>query len=338
MDAASQCRWQFRLSSEKRWEWLPESTCAAINAAASQGKRAISAFDASLGEIDVDLRRDKLVVNGSMFADIRGVPTWWGEDANLASGILVACQDAEHGTQVLLGVENRPWWPEKQAGPFWGFVEPTDPDLPSAMAREAFEETLGVLGSEDEVRVCLQSDTHSVAVCQSPWHQGPDGGLEILRLVSLGQLLQRERTAIRQSFQHRRSRALAAAVAATALSATGAPSSPASHLEVEELQWTSAMSLCGSLQDGEIPSIGKGRRPLRGFVAELLQEGLRWPGGQRFRDFCNGNSEVLQPMPHFRALLPRLIAESGRIAFAFTPGRSPRELRVTHLCSSRRAK
>ena len=248
MDSNSQCRWQFRHASEQRWEWLPYTIGEALTAAANDGKQLETIFDPSIGEINVDLSLKKIVSGTSgITGDVRSVPSWWGEDANLAAGILVAC-DAEDGVQVLFGVEDRPWWPEKQAGPFWGFVEPTDQDLPSAMAREAVEETLGVLGSQDDICACLRSDTHSVPVCLSPWHEAPGapgGRLEILRLVNLGSLNQRERKAVQQSFRHRRSLALAAASAA-ALS--GVQASPASHLEVEELHWTSAISLFETLQ------------------------------------------------------------------------------------------
>lgn len=347
MNCAPQSRWQFRCASEKRWEWLPDAICNTLTAAANEGMRIETIFHPLLGEFSVDLKLQKTAsgING----EVRCVPGWWGEDANLAAGILVACEDLEgshgpggscdSGVQVLFGVEDRPWWTEKQAGPFWGFVEQTDPDLPSAMAREAAEETLGILGSEDEICGCLRSDDHSTTVCRSPWHQGPDGpGLEILRIVNLGSLTRRERKAIQQSFRYRRSLAVAAAAtAATAMqsAAQGVPGapvdpvSPASHLEVEELQWTSANSLFGSLQDGRTPLIGRNKRPLRGFVTELLQEGLRWHGGERFREFCTRSPEVLQPMPHFRALLPRLISESSRIAFV-----QPRCNQVSHLPSA----
>lgn len=346
MDCAPESRWQFRYASEKRWEYLPDASCNALTAAADEGKRIETIFHPLLGEVSVDLKLQKTVsgING----EVRCVPGWWGEDANLAAGILVACEDPKGSrgpggsggcVQVLLGVEDRPWWAEKQAGPFWGFVEQTDPDLPAAMAREAAEETLGVLGSEDEICGCLRSDEHSTTVCRSPWHHGPDGpGLEILRIVNLGSLTRKERKAVQQSFRYRRTLAVAAATAMQSAaqgvpSAPVAPVSPASHLEVEELQWTSANSLFGSLQDGRTPLIGRDKRPLRGFVTELLQEGLRWHGGERFREFCTRSPEVLQPMPHFRALIPRLISESSRIAFV-----QPRGNRVvSHLRSAVRA-
>jgi len=262
MDCAPESRWQFRYASEKRWEYLPDASCNALTAAADEGKRIETIFHPLLGEVSVDLKLQKTVsgING----EVRCVPGWWGEDANLAAGILVACEDPKGSrgpggsggcVQVLLGVEDRPWWAEKQAGPFWGFVEQTDPDLPAAMAREAAEETLGVLGSEDEICGCLRSDEHSTTVCRSPWHHGPDGpGLEILRIVNLGSLTRKERKAVQQSFRYRRTLAVAAATAMQSAaqgvpSAPVAPVSPASHLEVEELQWTSANSLFGSLQE-----------------------------------------------------------------------------------------
>lgn len=174
-------------------------------------------------------------------------PKWWGEDANLAAGVLVACEDGEAGARVLLGIEDRPWWPQKQAGPFWGFVEPTDADFPSAMAREATEETLDVLGGEAELRSCLQSDIYSAPVCCSPWHKGPNGeGLQVLRLVSLGSLKKQEQRAVQRSFLNRRSRAL---VIATATVAHGCSQrTPPPHLEVEELHWCDAFPLLQSLE------------------------------------------------------------------------------------------
>ena len=173
---------------------------------------------------------------------------WWGEDANLAAGVLVACED-DIGPRLLLGIENRPWWPQKQAGPFWGFVEPTDVDLPSAMAREAVEESLEVLGREAELHSSLKSGNFSAPVCCSPWHKGPNGQpLEVLRLVSLGSLTKAEQRAVQQCFQNRRSRALTIAAAVAASAAQGLSKAPAPHLEVEELQWTDAIPFLESVE------------------------------------------------------------------------------------------
>eukprot|EP00913_Durusdinium_trenchii_P001452 g1345.t1 len=224
----------------------------------------------SLG-LEVQLSTMSVILDGGTYGQVRKAPKWWGEDANLAAGVLVACEDGEAGARVLLGIEDRPWWPQKQAGPFWGFVEPTDADFPSAMAREATEETLDVLGGEAELRSCLQSDIYSAPVCCSPWHKGPNGeGLQVLRLVSLGSLKKQEQRAVQRSFLNRRSRAL---VIATATVAHGCSQrTPPPHLEVEELHWCDAFPLLQSLEAGQPTRIGTAQRPLRGFVAELLQE------------------------------------------------------------------
>ena len=278
---SAESRWQYRVAPEKRWEWLPQETCECLSATGDVVTHPL------LGRVD---KVSKSFSTGNLFGEIREVPRWWGSDANLAAGVLAACRDEDDETQILLGIEDRPWWPTQQAGPFWGFVEPSDMDLPSAMAREAVEESMSILGTEQELKSCLSSELSNAPVCSSPWH--PDDFV-VLRMVSLGTLDSTQRGALVGSFRRRRLSALALGAAL------------ASHLEVEELQWSKASPLLDSIEEGRRPLIGKAQRPLRGFVAELLQEvrgrtgmtdlvgqGLRSRHGRRFRDFCRGNAEV----------------------------------------------
>lgn len=216
------------------------------------------------------------------------VPGWWGGDANLATGVLAACRDEDGEAQLLLGIEDRPWWPTPQAGPFWGFVEPSDVDLPSAMAREAAEESMGILGTEKELTTCLSSE-RSAAVCSSPWY--PESQV-VLRLVSLGILDSAQRRAVVEGFRRRR-------LSALALGAT-----LAAHLEVEELQWSKASPLLDSIEVGRSPLIGKARRPLRGFVAELLRE----VSGARA---CQGEFNVIRSCDLFLSLFLSFLCLQG---------------------------
>ncbi|CAJ1350723.1 unnamed protein product [Effrenium voratum] len=196
----------------------------------------------------------------------------------------------------------------RQAGPFWGFVDPEDADLRSAMAREAAEETLEVLGSQQQIHICLRSEDFSALVSHSPWHKGPQGrDLENLRLVNLGRLTALQRRSVAKTFARKRKALAATAMAAMAV----ANGSVAPQMEMEQLVWTNSQSLFQQLQSGQTPTVGEAGRPLRGFLCDLLREGLSQDSGQRFREFCHGSFEVLAPMPHCGQLMPRLVREAG---------------------------
>lgn len=256
-------------------------------------------------------------MQGQTLGKVRRVPNWWGEDANLASGVLVAAETAK-GVEFLLAVESRPWWPTRQVGPLWGFVEAEDPNLTSAMAREAAEEGLEILGSQDQLLASLESSETSCPVSFWPWQSDTARRPRpaVLRMVSLGHLSPMQKGAVVGSFRKRRRHALAWAASLAVLA------QPASHLEVEELIWVNSRSLLQEVQAGQVPWLGgSAGGPLRGFVGDLLREGQRWKRSARFRDFCRGNSEALPPMPHSRALVSRLVTEAGT-AFCQKLGRS----------------
>jgi len=247
------------------------------------------------------------------------VPDWWGEDANLAAGVLVAAETEAEGVEFLLAVESRPWWPTRQVGPLWGFVEAEDPSLTFAMAREAAEEGLEVLGSQDQLLASLESSETSCPVSFWPWQSDTPARRprpSVLRMVSLGRLSPMQKGAVLGSFRKRRHHALAWAASLAVLA------QPAPDLEVEELIWVNSQSLLQEVQAGQVPWLGgSAGGPLRGFVGDLLREGLRWKRSARFRDFCRGTSEALPPMPHSRSLVSRLVTEAGT-AFCQQRGRS----------------
>ncbi|CAE7312560.1 yugI [Symbiodinium natans] len=292
-------RWQWQPSSESRWEWMPPETSSQLSAFQSEGLLTVQWQP--FGDVEVDVGAGVAHLQGQQLGKVRQVPNWWGADANLAAGVLAACQVQDRGeVEFLLGVESRPWWPTRQVGPLWGFVEPDDRGLTSAMAREAFEESLGVLGSQDQLQACLDSEA-SAPVSFWPWQsqgrRSPQPA--VLRMVNLGSLSHGQQDAVRESFRKRRHRALAAASLAVLATATGPTGSaqpsqpPASHLEVEELIWVNSQFLLQKVEDGQTPWLGdSGGGSLRGFAGDLLREGLRWKRSARFRDFCRGRSEA----------------------------------------------
>ena len=242
-------RWQWQPSSESRWEWMPPETSSQLSAFQSEGLLTVQWQP--FGDVEVDVGAGVAHLQGQQLGKVRQVPNWWGADANLAAGVLAACQVQDRGeVEFLLGVESRPWWPTRQVGPLWGFVEPDDRGLTSAMAREAFEESLGVLGSQDQLQACLDSEA-SAPVSFWPWQsqgrRSPQPA--VLRMVNLGSLSHGQQDAVRESFRKRRHRALAAASLAVLATATGPTGSaqpsqpPASHLEVEELIWVNSQFL-----------------------------------------------------------------------------------------------
>eukprot|EP00933_Yihiella_yeosuensis_P052657 TRINITY_DN50766_c0_g1_i1.p1 TRINITY_DN50766_c0_g1~~TRINITY_DN50766_c0_g1_i1.p1 ORF type:complete len:368 (+),score=77.02 TRINITY_DN50766_c0_g1_i1:38-1141(+) len=327
--------WQWREGPKERWQWSSWEVSSALSEATSTADcNDVVVFWPPYGDVTVDLGAGCARWNNEdgqfMEVEIRKVPSWWGDDANLAAGVLVGCSDAETvsedslvHTRLLLAVETRPWWSTCQSGPLWGFVDPPDRDLAAAMARECEEEALGVAGSAAQIGECLRNEDLSAPVCRSPWHRGPRGseGLEVLRLVSLGRLTTRERESVIKAFSGRRNRALAAA-AAIAAGAAGVAVSPAPHLEVERLFWVDAKWLSHELKAGRSPWLDGDSGPLRGFAAELVREGLSSRVGRRFQRFCQGDAEVISTMPHSKQLLRRLCSEAslGR-GPAFTIGR-----------------
>ena len=242
-------RWQWQPISEHRWDWVPEETGAELSARQS-ADTGFAVHWPPFGQVDVDLAQGIFSLQGHTLGKVRQVPTWWG-DANLAAGVLVACQvpaSEVESVEFLLGVESRPWWPTPQVGPLWGLVDPNDEGLTAAMAREATEEGLGVLGSQDQLQDCLESEC-SAPVSFWPWQSNPRGPRPaVLRMVSLGPLSCSERQAVVVSFSKRRHRALAAASVAASALAAGAPAVHPPHLEVEDLIWVKSGTLLDEVQ------------------------------------------------------------------------------------------
>ncbi|CAE6940996.1 Mgat1 [Symbiodinium sp. CCMP2456] len=269
-------------------EWMPPETGLQLSASLGRDDVAVVHWPA-LGSVEVDRSAGVVRLQGQTLGKVRRVPNWWGEDANLASGVLVAAETAE-GVEFLLAVESRPWWPTRQVGPLWGFVEAEDPSLTFAMAREAAEEGLEILGSQDQLLASLESSETSCPVSFWPW-ESDTARLKprpaVLRMVSLGRLSPMQKGAVLGSFRKRRRHALAWAASLAVLA------QPASHLEVEELIWVNSRSLLQEVQAGQVPWLGGSEGgPLRGFVGDLLREGQRWKRSARFRDFCTGTSEA----------------------------------------------
>ncbi|CAE7197017.1 yugI [Symbiodinium sp. KB8] len=280
-------RWQWQPVSENRWEWMPPETSLQLSVSLGKDDTAVVHWPA-LGSVEVDRSAGVVRLQGQTLGKVRRVPNWWGEDANLASGVLVAAETAK-GVEFLLTVESRPWWPTRQVGPLWGFVEAEDPNLTSAMAREAAEEGLEILGSQDQLLASLESSETSCPVSFWPWQSDTARRPRpaVLRMVSLGHLSPMQKGAVVGSFRKRRRHALAWAASLAVLA------QPASHLEVEELIWVNSRSLLQEMQAGQVPWLGgSAGGPLRGFVGDLLREGQRWKRSARFRDFCRGNSEA----------------------------------------------
>ena len=192
--SSHQRRWQWQPFSENRWQWMPEDTNLQLSFA-PEGESRLALHWEPLGSVEVDLSNSTVCLAGEPVGKVRQVPSWWG-DPNLAAGVLVASQDeATEQVDFLLGVESRPWWPTRQVGPLWGLVDPEDEGLTAAMAREASEEGLGVVGSEEQLQACLDSET-SVPVSFWPWQAADGPRPAVLRMVNLGTLSRRQRNAV----------------------------------------------------------------------------------------------------------------------------------------------